>query len=49
MYIPIHMYTYNRLTSIGIDLSKIKLFVFIFVLISILINRLKHGCISVIT
>ena len=25
------MYTYNRVTSICIDLSKIKLFVFVFV------------------
>ena len=28
------MYTYNRVTSICIDLSKIKLFVFVFVKIT---------------
>ena len=31
MYILVYMYTYNRVTSICIDLSKIKLFVFVFV------------------
>ena len=30
MYILVYMYTYNRVTSIRIDLSKIKLFVFVF-------------------
>ena len=30
MYILVYMYTYNRVTSICIDLSKIKLFVFVF-------------------
>ena len=29
MYILVYMYTYNRVTSICIDLSKIKLFVFV--------------------
>ena len=33
MYILVYMYTYNRVTSIYIDLSKIKLFVFVFVII----------------
>ena len=31
MYILVYMYTYSRVTSICIDLSKIKLFVFVFV------------------
>ena len=30
MYILVYMYTYSRVTSICIDLSKIKLFVFVF-------------------
>ena len=29
MYILVYMYTYSRVTSICIDLSKIKLFVFV--------------------
>ena len=35
MYILVYMYTYSRVTSICIDLSKIKLFVFVIRIIRI--------------
>ena len=38
MYILVYMYTYSRVTSICIDLSKIKLFVFVFVRQSLVIT-----------
>ena len=33
LYVYISIYTCNRVTSNGIDLSKIKLFVFVFVIV----------------
>ena len=51
MYILVYMYTYSRVTSICIDLSKIKLFVIRYSLFVInkcnsIVNILEKRCIK---